>query len=47
MGMFAILRSDLLQIEVGVVCETSLAASPDPAQHPMQKLSIPADSQGA
>lgn len=47
MGMFPVLRSDLLQTEVGVVCETSLAVSPDPAQHPMQKLSIPADSQGA
>lgn len=47
MSMFTILRSDLLPIEVGAVCETSLAASLDPAQHPVQKLSIPADSQGA
>lgn len=42
-----VLRSDLWQLEVGTVCEAGLAASLHPAQQPVWKLPIPADSQGA
>lgn len=46
-GHVYVLRFDLCQLEVGTVCEASLAASLHPAQQPVQKLPIPADLQGA
>lgn len=46
-GHVYVTGSDLWQLEVGTVCEASLAASLHPAQQPVHKLPIPADLQGA